>query len=85
MIIARLSHKEIAGKYWDEVAVKSTFKVSKAATTKQIAEELAAALRIGATCNHEHDCCGCWSNWLLRVKRTKRGEVFATYSRTANV
>lgn len=85
MIIARISHKETFNDQLDGAAVKSTFKVCKTATTKQIAEELAYTLGIGETCDHQHDCCGCWSNRFLKVRRTKPGEVYVTYHRYANV
>lgn len=85
MIIKQLSHKEIPTSHWDEVIVKATYKVSKTAPLKEITAKLADKLRIGVRCECEHDCCGCWSAKRLRVVRTKRGEVRATFFSSANV
>jgi len=85
MIIKQLSYKEIPTDHWDDVIVRATYKVSKTATLKEIAAKLSAKLRIGVRCDCEHDCCGCWSAKRLRVARTKRGEVHATFLSSANV
>lgn len=61
-----------------------TVKIDKAASTDNVRSALRDILAIGERCGHEFDCCGCYFNSLLKVKRTKRGEAFVTFCSSRN-
>lgn len=61
-----------------------TVKIDKAASTDNVRSAMSDILAIGESCGHEFDCCGCHFNYLLKVKRTKRGEAFVTFRSSRN-